>query len=834
MKTDHTDFIAKHHKPQPSDGSGQNAQAFSMWLVVLLLILSFVLCISLAMFMDIDKEAMIAAGCAFVLSAGIAFIVQRVFYVRNRKDRLLELLSEVIEGSRGARLITDGRDRSIYANQKFQQMCKDIGVPSIETLSKIFEHDEETLNHFRLLADQAYRGLTDSIELKGRQDEDDVWYQVTAQPVSGWSGYIHWRVDDISSRREADRAIREEREKLIDFTDNAPVGFFSADENGRFVFVNATLARWLGDGIQNILREGRLHTYIQNVPDDAAPYDVVAGGGAKQIAEVTMKGTGGRTFAASISQAVVDEGGGIVRTRGVVHDLTAERAMRQALQASEDRFQKFFEEAPLGIAMVGPEGAIDDCNPLLANMLGFDMEKIEGRPFESIIDEADRRIVIDALDRIEKGQDMRAPMEISLMGQGQNVAVQMYARRFEGSDNIVLHFTDMTEQKKLEEQFVQSQKMQAIGQLAGGIAHDFNNLLTAMIGFCDLLLLRHKAGDPSFSDIMQIKQNANRAANLVRQLLAFSRQQTLRPKVQDFSDILTELSHLMRRLLGANVELEVIHGSDLGLVKVDVGQMEQVLINLAVNARDAMDGGGQLTITTSNFDNDKVKECRGDDMPAGHWVSIAVTDTGSGITAQNLNRIFEPFFTTKDVGQGTGLGLATVYGIIRQTGGYLDVNSVVGKGTTFTLYLPRLSESEEEDYVEEDVVIEDEAQDLTGTARIMLVEDEAAVRTFSSRALVNKGYEVLEAENGEDALSVLGNEENKYLDLLVTDVIMPNMDGPTLAQRMRQDSPNLKIIFISGYTEEKLKEHMGENIWFLPKPFTLQQLAAKVKEALDE
>ena len=290
----------------------------------------------------------------------------------------------------------------------------------------------------------------------------------------------------------------------------------------------------------------------------------------------------------------------------------------------------------------------------------------------------------------------------------------------------------------------------------------------------------------------------------------------------------------MRRLLGANVELEVIHGSDLGLVKVDVGQMEQVLINLAVNARDAMDGGGQLTITTSNFDNDKVKECRGDDMPAGHWVSIAVTDTGSGITAQNLNRIFEPFFTTKDVGQGTGLGLATVYGIIRQTGGYLDVNSVVGKGTTFTLYLPRLSESEEEDYVEEDVVIEDEAQDLTGTARIMLVEDEAAVRTFSSRALVNKGYEVLEAENGEDALSVLGNEENKYLDLLVTDVIMPNMDGPTLAQRMRQDSPNLKIIFISGYTEEKLKEHMGENIWFLPKPFTLQQLAAKVKEALDE
>lgn len=547
-----------------------------------------------------------------------------------------------------------------------------------------------------------------------------------------------------------------------------------------------------------------------------------------------MKGTGGRTFAASISLAVVEEGGGIVRTRGVVHDLTAERAMRQALQASEDRFQRFFEEAPLGIAMVGPEGAIDDANPLLANMLGLAMEKIEGRPFDSIIDEADRQIVIDALDRIEKGQDMKAPMEIQLLGQEHNVSVQMYARRFEGSDNIVLHFTDMTEQKKLEEQFVQSQKMQAIGQLAGGVAHDFNNLLTAMIGFCDLLLLRHKAGDPSFSDIMQIKQNANRASNLVRQLLAFSRQQTLRPKVQDISDILTELSHLMRRLIGANIELEVIHGSDLGLVKVDVGQMEQVLINLAVNARDAMDGGGNLTIKTANFENDKILECRGDNMPPGQWIAISVTDTGCGISKENLGRIFEPFFTTKDIGQGTGLGLATVYGIIRQTGGYMDVQSKTGKGTTFTIYLPRLSESEEDEYVADEYEPEDEAQDLTGTARIMLVEDEAAVRTFSSRALVNKGYEVLEAENGEHALNVLAALENKELDLLITDVIMPNMDGPTLAQRVRQDSPELKIIFISGYTEEKLKEHMDENIWFLPKPFTLQQLAAKVKEALDE
>ena len=380
---------------------------------------------------------------------------------------------------------------------------------------------------------------------------------------------------------------------------------------------------------------------------------------------------------------------------------------------------------------------------------------------------------------------------------------------------------------------MQSQKMQAVGQLAGGIAHDFNNLLTAIIGFCDLLLLRHKPGDPSFGDIMQVKQNSNRAANLVRQLLAFSRQQTLRPRVHDMSDILTELSHLMRRLIGATIDLEMSHGSDLGLVKVDEGQMEQVLINLAVNARDAMDGHGSLNITTENFTNRKAMDVMQEEMPPGHWVLIKVADTGCGISEENLGRILEPFFTTKDIGEGTGLGLATVYGIIRQTGGFLDIQSEVGGGTTFLIYLPRASESEEE---EEAQVPEEQqiAKDLTGTERILLVEDEAAVRTFSQRALVNKGYEVLCAENGEAALEMYEKEDAGAIDLIITDVVMPGIDGPTLAQRIRQSSPELKIIFMSGYTEDKLKEHMGENTHFLPKPFTLKKLAAKVKEVLGE
>ncbi len=267
-------------------------------------------------------------------------------------------------------------------------------------------------------------------------------------------------------------------------------------------------------------------------------------------------------------------------------------------------------------------------------------------------------------------------------------------------------------------------------------------------------------------------------------------------------------------------------------MKVDVGQMEQVLINLAINARDAMDGGGHLTIRTSAFANDTPIKCTGEHMPPGKWVRIDVADTGCGIRPEHMDRIIEPFFTTKDVGQGTGLGLATVYGIIRQTGGYLGIESVVGEGTVFSIFLPESSETEIEEGIAAPVE-DDNTSDLTGMARILLVEDEDAVRTFSARALGNKGYDVITAESGESALSVMAAQDDQNIDLMITDVIMPNMDGPTLAKHMRDANPTLKIIFISGYTEEKLKDHMGENIWFLPKPFTLKQLAAKVKEALE-
>ncbi|MGB4056850.1 MAG: PAS domain S-box protein, partial [Alphaproteobacteria bacterium] len=769
------------------------------------------------------------SGVALAFFSGALLFLSGKAASGGRKEVML--LREVLEGSRGGRFITDSAENTVYYNQKFERLCRGVGPPGLPTLTKLFQNDEEGAAHFRLLAEQAHRGLTDSVELFSRYEDRERWLMLTAQPVAGFAGYVHWRVDDVTQKHSVDRAIREEREKLIDFTDNAPVGFFSVDEEGRFVFANATFARWLGEDLRNLLEHGVLHTYLVTPPKKGNPYDMEEEGRSRQVVEVRMKGPGGKTFLAAVNQVVVREPDGRVRTRAVVHDMTAEREMSKALKASEDRFQRFFEDAPLGIVQVDDKGMIADCNKAFADMLGMPVADIEGTSFIKLIGGDDESIYGAALDQIRQGQPMQAPLEISLASGRKKVMTQMHARKFrEGS--IVLHFIDVSERKSLEAQFVQSQKMQAIGQLAGGVAHDFNNLLTAIIGFCDLLLLRHKPGDPSFADIMQIKQNSNRAANLVRQLLAFSRQQTLRPRVQDITDILTEVSHLLRRLIGAGIDLDLVHGHELGLVKVDEGQMEQVLINLAVNARDAMEGTGKLVVETENFTTRQPVELISEVLPIGHWTLIKVTDTGCGIPDENMVRIFEPFFTTKEVGHGTGLGLATVYGIIKQTGGFLDVKSRVGAGTTFAIYLPRATEAEASEERPESPSEDDTAKDLTGTERILLVEDEDAVRTFSQRALTNKGYEVLTAESGESALALMERQEKKHIDLLITDVVMPVMDGPTLAQRMRQNSPDLKIIFISGYTEDKLKDYMSPNTYFLPKPFTLKQLAAKVKEVL--
>ena len=388
-----------------------------------------------------------------------------------------------------------------------------------------------------------------------------------------------------------------------------------------------------------------------------------------------------------------------------------------------------------------------------------------------------------------------------------------------------------------------------VGKLAGGIAHDFNNVLSAIMMATDFLLNAHKPTDPSFQDIMQIKQNANRAASLVRQLLAFSRRQTLRPQVLDLGEALSDLTILLRRLIGENVTLDVVHGRDLWPVKVDISQFEQVIVNLAVNARDAMPDGGKLSVRTANVRSQDCGRFAYKGMPAADYVLVEVTDSGTGIAPDVIDKIFEPFFSTKEVGKGTGLGLSTVYGIVKQTGGFIYVDSEPGKGTTFRIFLPRHVPTAEELASEQvaqsgvpaaqgtvagaDQTARSATTDLTGQGTILLVEDEEGLRTLNARGLASRGYTVLEAGNGVEAIEVL-ESHNGEIDLVVSDVVMPEMDGPALLKELRRRKPDIKIIFVSGYAEDAFEKNLPEpkRFDFLPKPFTLKQLVAAVKETM--
>ncbi len=740
--------------------------------------------------------------------------LSRLLLPRSKRLKIAAL-DAVFEDSRGARMITDIHGNVVNSNERMQVICKPNKV-SLQAVRALFP-DQGIFENIRIAGEQ---GSPDQIETRASLMGQEKWVTLTVMPVAGVAGLVHWRIDDITARKSLETLIREERERLIDFTDHAPVGFYTVDINGGFTYVNATLARWLDSDPQSLLNR-KLHDIFADLPPGLAPYDAPE--------EARLMGHEGVTMAVAITQHLENNDNPGVQARGIMYDRTAERRMQHALRESEDRFKVFFDEAPLGIALIDRSGIIRDANPRLVELLHPNQAGIDGRALTDFVHDAgSKEVMTRFLAALESGRLSGRAIELTLAAHTGPLPVQMFARLLPDQGEAVLHFIDLSEQKRLEAQFVQSQKMQAVGQLAGGIAHDFNNLLTAMIGFCDLLLLRHKPSDSSFADVMQIKQNANRAANLVRQLLAFSRQQTLQPKVLDPSELLTELSHLLRRLIGPNIDFKLVHNENLGFIKADQGQFEQVIINLVVNARDAMDGTGTLTVTMKVVDTDKTILRGGDEQPPGHWVVIEVADSGCGIPKENLTRIFDPFFTTKAVGAGTGLGLATVYGIVRQTGAFISVDSVIGKGTTFSLHFPRVAQREAE-AVEANVV--EEVADLTGVAHIVLVEDEDAVRAFSSRALSNKGYQVSAFPDGVQALDWF-KEQKTPPDLLITDVIMPELDGPGLAKAVREMWPELKIVFVSGYTEDKFKKQLGEDVHFLPKPFSLQQLAAKVKEVL--
>ncbi|MGA9581797.1 MAG: response regulator [Allosphingosinicella sp.] len=490
------------------------------------------------------------------------------------------------------------------------------------------------------------------------------------------------------------------------------------------------------------------------------------------------------------------------------------------------------EILPLGLALADRDGRFVYLNAAFRRAAGLSRTAMPTWPSDLVVDE-DKAAVADSIRRFARGASLSGDVAVRLKANADEpVALTVAGARGLGEAAVLLSLKDNSEEDRLKRQVAQATKMQAVGQLAGGVAHDFNNILTAIIGHCDLMLMRHAPGDSDYDDIQQIRSNSNRAASLTRQLLAFSRQQTLRPQVLQLPDVIAEVSTLLKRLLGERVKLQVKHGRGLGAVRADPGQLEQVIVNLAVNARDAMtvkddQSVGLLTLHTYAVTADDVRKMGSEILPIADYTALRVSDTGTGIPPHLLPKIFEPFFTTKEVGKGTGLGLSTVYGIVKQSGGFIFAESEPGKGTSFVIYLP-VHRSEAAKPARKG---REPAGELWGTGTILLVEDEATVRAVAERALTRHGYTVLLAENGEAAIEILDRE--KRVDLMISDVVMPTMDGPTTAREARLRQPDLPILFISGYAEEQLRQSIDlERVAFLAKPFSVQKLAEATRDAL--
>jgi two-component system cell cycle sensor histidine kinase/response regulator CckA len=500
---------------------------------------------------------------------------------------------------------------------------------------------------------------------------------------------------------------------------------------------------------------------------------------------------------------------------------------------SAHNINALLEILPLGLALADRDGRFVYLNAAFRRAAGLSRTAMPTWPSDLVVDE-DKAAVADSIRRFARGASLSGDVAVRLKANTEEpVALTVAGARGLGEAAVLLSLKDNSEEDRLKRQVAQATKMQAVGQLAGGVAHDFNNILTAIIGHCDLMLMRHAPGDSDYDDIQQIRSNSNRAASLTRQLLAFSRQQTLRPQVLQLPDVIAEVSTLLKRLLGERVKLQVKHGRGLGAVRADPGQLEQVIVNLAVNARDAMlvkddNSVGLLTLHTYAVTADDVRKMGSEILPIADYTALRVSDTGTGIPPHLLPKIFEPFFTTKEVGKGTGLGLSTVYGIVKQSGGFIFAESEPGKGTSFVIYLPV---HRAEAAAKPGRKAREPAGELWGTGTILLVEDEATVRAVAERALTRHGYTVLLAENGEAAIEILDRE--KRVDLMISDVVMPTMDGPTTAREARIRQPDLPILFISGYAEEQLRQSIDlERVAFLAKPFSVQKLAEATRDAL--
>ncbi len=771
------------------------------------------------------------------------------------------LIKSLVDDAFDGVVVTDGEGRVIYANTAYLDLIDAADASDMRPVERVFIGDADASEAIYRLLKAAREGkrLQEEVRVAGLKGRPARWLRLRVRPL-GESGRDRrltvWSLSDVTRERERQENVFQELQHAVDYLDHAPAGFFSVDARGDVVYLNATLANWLDQDLAQV-GSGGLKLADVVAGDAAALLTTLraAPGEIKtEVLDLDLKTRNGHPLPVRLFHKVAF---GTDGAAGASRTLVINRGRDEGpdpLRAAEIRFMRFFHNTPMAIATVDRDGRIVRTNPLFARLF-HNALNVEGgaRSIGAVVAERDRAALDGAIAQAAGGKSDIAPVDAALAGDGERfgsffvTAVEEQERDQEAA---IVYTLETTAQRELENKVTQQQKMELVGQLAGGIAHDFNNVLSAIIMATDFLLNAHKPTDPSFGDIMQIKQNANRAASLVRHLLAFSRKQTLRPQMLDLGEVLSDLTMLLRRLIGEKITLDVVHGRDLWPVKVDISQFEQVIVNLAVNARDAMPEGGRLQLRTTNVTARECERYHAKGMPAADYVLVEVTDNGSGIPESIVGKIFDPFFSTKEVGKGTGLGLSTVYGIIKQTGGFVYVDSIVHEGTTFRIFLPRHMVSAREaaersaemhvPAIEGALAAADQVKraagaDLTGEGTILLVEDEEGLRALNARGLTSRGYTVLEAGNGIEAIDVM-EKSGKPVDLVVSDVVMPEMDGPTLARELRNRNPGLKIIFVSGYAEDAFQKHLPEHekgqYGFLPKPFTLKQLVAVVKETL--
>jgi len=636
---------------------------------------------------------------------------------------------------------------------------------------------------------------------------------------------------EVARRKRAEAALHESERRLAELIEISEDLICTHDLQGRIVSVNPAMTRQMGYAREEIVGRVLSEFLAAETKHEFSEYleRIVRDGHAEGFLRVLSRAGEQRVFQYENVLRVVE--GGVRIVFGVAHDVQRKWA-EQALRLSLNRLEALLNNIPDAAWMKDEHGRFTAINEAYAQFLGRRREEILGKTDADLLpaDIAEKFQEEDG-SVLATGRSLKVANEF-IQADGRRVLFETIKTPIRGGggrpSGTVGIARDISERRSLEEQLVQSQKMEAVGRLAGGIAHDFNNLLTTILGYSDLVLGELEEDSPIRSEIQEIGKAGERAAALTRQLLAFSRKQIVEPRVLVLNDVVEDLSKMLRRLIGENIDLVTTLDPDPSRVRADPGQIEQILVNLAVNARDAMPGGGQLSIETKNIDDYKPYSSALTNSSPGRYVLLAVSDTGTGMDPETQRHIFEPFYTTKERGKGTGLGLATVYGIVKQSGGDIWVESELDRGARFEVYLPRVDDAVSE------AASAPAATLRTGSETLLLVEDEEAVRGLARRVLEGGGYTVLAGADADEALK-LSRQHAGVIDLLVTDVVMPRTSGPQLADQLLAERPRMKVLFISGYAELEIAKRgvLRAETELLQKPFTPDRLIERVREILD-